>query len=106
MGTRDRRKHKRLRLQFKTILSQMGLNVPVEGITENLSQGGAFVKTSNWPNFQIDDKAVVAFFLPPSFTGLDETLGLHGTAVVARTDKENEGIGLRFTEDFRHFEWI
>lgn len=106
MGSRDRRKHKRLRLQFKTVLSQMGLNVPVEGITENLSQGGAFVKTSNWPNFQIDDMAVVAFFLPPSFTGLDETLGLHGTAVVARTDKENEGIGLRFTEDFRHFEWI
>lgn len=106
MGTRDRRKHERLKVQFKTILSQMGLNVPVEGITENLSQGGAFVKTSKWPNFQINDKAVVAFFLAPSFTGLAETIGLHGTAVVTRTDKENEGIGLRFTKNFTHFEWI
>ena len=84
----------------------MGLNVRVEGITENLSQGGAFIKTGKWPNFQINDKAVVAFFLPPNFTGLAETVGLHGTATVTRTDKENKGIGLRFIRNFRHFEWI
>lgn len=106
MGTRDRRKHERLKVQFKTILSQMGLNVPVEGITENLSQGGAFVKTSKWPNFQINDKAVVAFFLPPSFSKLDEVVGLEGMAEIARIDQVHGGIGLRFTKDFKHFKWI
>ena len=106
MGFRDRRKHERLNLQFQTILSQMGLKSPIEGVTENLSQGGAFVKTRNWSSYQINDKAVVAFFLPPSFTGYEETIGLRGNAVIARIDQENEGIGLRFNKDFTYFEWI
>ena len=84
----------------------MRLNSPIEGVAENLSQGGAFLKTTNWSNFEIDDKAVVAFFLPPSFTGINETIRLEGIAEIARIDQENDGIGVRFTKDFRHFEWI
>ena len=88
------------------MLSDRGLNLPFEGVTENLSQGGAFVKTRNWSNCRINDRTVVAFFLPPSFTGHNETIGLQSTAVIARIDQENEGIGLRFTKNFRNFEWI
>ena len=106
MRVRDRRKHERLEVQFQTILSPVRLNSSIEGVAENLSQGGAFVKTTDWSNFQIDDKAVVAFFLPPSFTGVDETIGLEGTAEIARIDQENGGVGLQFTKDFRHFDWI
>ena len=106
MGVRDRRRHERLKVQFQTMLSPMGLNSPIEGVAENLSQGVAFLRTNYWSNFQINDKAVVAFFLAPSFTGLEETIGLAGTAEIARIDQVNEGIGLRFTKDFMHFEWI
>lgn len=106
MGVRNRRKHDRLKVQFQTMFSLMGLNSPIEGVAENLSQGGAFVKTNYWSNFQINETAVVAFFLPPSFTGLDETIGLEGTAEIARIDHVSRGIGLRFTKEFRHFQWI
>ena len=106
MGVQDRRKHERLNLQLPVMLSKIGLYSPIEGMTENLSQGGAFIKTRNWHYFLINDKAVVAFFLPPSFTGHNKTIGLEGTAVIARIDQENEGIGLRFTKDFKEFEWI
>ena len=106
MGVGDRRKHERLEVQFRTLLSPMGSNSSIVGIAENLSQGGAFVKTENWSNFQIDDKAAVAFFLPPSFSKLEEVVGLEGTAEIARIDEVHGGIGLQFTKDFKHFKWI
>ena len=103
MGVRNRRKLDRLNLQFQTMLSQMGLSTPFERVSENLSQGGVFVKTGHWPDFKINDKAVIDFLLPPGFTGLNETIGLSGTALVVRIDRESEGIGLRFTENLRYF---
>ena len=106
MGVGDRRKHERLEVQFRTLLSPMGLNTCISGVAENLSQGGAFVKTTDWSNFQINDKAFVAFLLPPSFSKLDEVVGLEGTAEIAHIDQFHGGIGLRFTKDFKHFKWI
>ena len=106
MGVGDRRKHERLEIQFRTLLSPMGLNSSIVGVAENLSQGGAFVKTTDWSNLQINDKAVVAFLLPPSFSRLDEVVGLEGTAEIARIDQVHGGIGLRFTKEFRHFKWV
>ena len=106
MGVGDRRKHERLEVQFRTLLSPMGSNSSIVGIAENLSQGGAFVKTENWSNFQINEKAAVAFFLPPSFSNLDEEAGLEGTAEITRIDQVHRGIGLRFTKDFKHFKWL
>ena len=106
MGVGDRRKHERLEVQFRTLLSPRGLNSSIVGVAENLSQGGAFVKTTDWSNFQINDKAVVALLLPPSFSRFDEVVGLEGTAEIARIDQVYGGIGLRFTKEFRHFKWV
>jgi hypothetical protein len=50
--------------------------------------------------------AVLAFFLPPRFTGQDKTIGLRGRAVVSRIDKKNQGIGVEFVKNFRLFEII
>ena len=106
MGVGDRRKHERLEVQFRTLLLPVGFNSAIVGVAENLSQGGAFVKTEDWSNFQINDKAVVAFLLPPSFSKLDEVVGLEGTARIARIDQVQGSIGLRFTKEFKHFKWI
>ena len=102
----DRRRHERLNLNLQTTVSSNRLNPPIEGVTENLSQGGAFVKTGHWSNYQTNNKVLVAFFLPPSFTGYNETISVKGTAEIVRVDQENEGIGLRFAKYFRNFEWF
>ena len=106
MRVGDQRKHERLEVQFRTLLSPMGFNSSIVGVAENLSQGGAFVKTENWSSFRINEKAGVAFFLPPSFSKLDEVAGLEGTAEITRIDQVHGGIGLRFTEEFKDFEWM
>ena len=106
MGVGDRRKHDRLEVQFRTLISLKGSNSSIVRVAENLSQGGAFVKTENWSNFQINEKTGVAFFLPPSFSKLDEVAGLKGTAEITGIDHVHGGVGLRFTEEFKHFKWI
>ena len=106
MGVGDRREHDRLEVQFRTLISLKGSNSSAVGVAENLSQRGAFVKTENWSSFRINEKAGVAFFLPPSFSKLDEVAGLEGTAVITRIDQVHGGIGLRFTKEFKDFKWM
>ena len=102
----DRRQHPRLIENFQVILRKDGLDFSFEGTTVNISQGGAFIKTKNWRSFKVDDQAVIAFYLPPEYTGQTKTIGLQGRAVIARVDQEQEGIGLKFIKYFKQFELI
>jgi len=99
----DRRQHKRLSFHFLTILNTPRFELPIEGVTENLSQGGALIKTGDWRTFQIEESAIVTLFLPPTFSGQDETIGLKGMAVVRRIDQEKEGVAVQFTKSFKQF---
>jgi len=99
----NRRQHKRLSFHFATILNTPRFELPIEGVTQNLSQGGALIKTGDWRTFQIDESAIVTLFLPPTFSGQDETIGLQGMAVVRRIDQEKEGVAVQFTESFKQF---
>ena len=99
----DRRQHKRVSFQFTTILNTPRFERPIEGVTENLSQGGAFIKTGDWRTFQIKGSAAVTLLLPPTFSGQDETIGLQGMAVVRRIDQEKEGVAVQFTKSFKQF---
>ncbi len=98
----ERRKHLRLARHFPAKLSKMGLYSPVAGVTENVSQGGAFVKTSDRHVLQIHDRTILTIFLPPDFTGQDKTIGLQGSAIISRVDPEKDGVGVRFSTDFKH----
>jgi hypothetical protein len=106
MAFPERRKHERLDLRLQTLLSRTDSYPAVDGITENLSQGGAYVKTKNWADCRLNAESAVAFFLPPSFTGLRETIGLQGRASIARIDDQNEAVALSFSGEFKQFEWI
>jgi len=107
MESLERRKDKRLSLHFPAMFhSRTKLDFPIEGVTENLSQGGAFIKTMNWEAFKINGRAIVTLLLPPIFSGHDETIGLQGKAVVTRIDQANEGIGLQFMNSFKQFHRI
>ena len=102
----DRRQHPRLIENFQVILRKDGLDFSFEGTTVNISQGGAFIKTKNWRSFKVDDQAVIAFYLPPEYTGQTKTIGLQGHAVVARVDHKQKGIVVKFIKHFRQFQPI
>jgi hypothetical protein len=106
MTGREKRKHVRLKRYFKARLSKVGVSYPIEGNTENVSQGGAFIKTKDWHSFRPNDKTIVTVYLPPIFTGQDATIGLQGTALVSRVDEENEGVAVQFLKNFKQFERI
>ena len=106
MATRDQRKHVRIKQFFRTELSQHGTSNLVEGQTQNVSQGGAFIKTKDWHSFKPNDKTTVTVYLPPIFSGQDGTIGLQGSAIINRVDEENEGVVVDFLENFKQFKRI
>ena len=106
MTSRDRRKYVRIQRQFDIWLFNAKVRYETEGVTENISQGGAFVKTRDWRAFRIGDQAVVTLFLLPSFTDRDKTLGVRGNAIVKRVDEQKNGIALEFTRNLTEFEKI
>jgi hypothetical protein len=106
MTTRDKRKHVRITQFFEAKLSKAGTSHSIAGQTENVSQGGAFIKTKDWHSLKPNDKTTVTVFLPPLFTGQDATIGLQGSAVINRIDEENEGVAVEFLQNFKQFERI
>ena len=100
----ERRNYKRIIRKFKSKIKIWRISAEFEGVTENLSQGGAFISSQSWSEFQKDDPTSVSLFLPPEMTGQLETLILRGSGVVQRVEKDKEGIALEFTKDLRCFE--
>ena len=106
MTSHERRKHVRIQRQFEARLFNAKVRHETEGLTENISQGGAYVKTRDWRSFQTGDQATVTLFLPPSFTDKDKIFGLRGDAIVRRVDERNEGVALEFSRDLQEFEKV
>jgi hypothetical protein len=106
MGTREQRKSARINRHFVTELYCLQSRNAAEGVTDNISQGGAFIKTKDWRLFQVNDETLVTLFLPPIFSGQDKPVGLRGSAVITRIDQENEGVALKFTKSFQELEQV
>ena len=106
MTSHERRKHVRIQRQFEARLFNAKVRHETEGLTENISQGGVYIKTRDWRSFQTGDQTTVTLLLPPSFTDKDKIFGLRGDAIVRRVDKRNEGVALEFSRDLQEFEKI
>ncbi len=106
MRDSDRRKYPRLSQSFHVQVLKKELDLSLQGISVDISQEGAFIKIKNWQSFKVRDHAVVAFCLPPKFTGHDKTIGLQGGAVVARIDKKYKGIAVKFIKKLKQFKPI
>jgi hypothetical protein len=105
-GSDERRRYVRINRQFVTQIFTPRSDYETQGVTENISQGGAYIKVEDWRPFQTGDQAVITFLLPPSFTDRGKTIGLRGEAEVRRVDQQNEGIALEFSRHFQEFEKI
>jgi hypothetical protein len=106
MEVLEHRKNIRVRRNFPVRLFMEDLNLFFEGITTNLSQGGAFIKSKNVNSCQAGALAILTFFLPPDFTGQNETIGLQGDTVITWIDQENKGIAVEFIKTFRELERV
>jgi hypothetical protein len=76
----------------------------VLGTTVNLSQGGAFIISPSWSDFQVGDQAEIQFYLPPTFTGQKNTLILKGLGTVRRVDGDKLGVAVGFQKELKAFE--
>ena len=100
----DRRSDKRLLKTFQVTIKIRRTAADIHGVTENLSQGGAFILSQSLPSLQENEETTVHLFLPPEMTGQQTTLILKGPAVVKRVEKERCGIALKFQKLLRAFE--
>jgi hypothetical protein len=106
MAMHERRVHTRFGHKLFAKFSKTGLYTPIEGRTENISQGGAFVKTDTWYALQPQERIIVTFFLSPDLTGQDKTIGFQGEGIVVRVDREMGGVGVQFAKEFEKFSQI
>lgn len=105
-GSDERRRYVRIDRQFLTQIFTPRSEYETQGVTENISQGGAYIIVEDWRAFQTGDQTVITFFLPSSFTDRGKSVGIRGEAEVRRVDQQNEGIALEFSRDFQEFEKI
>jgi hypothetical protein len=106
MVGREEREHVRLNRSFVTEVLNLKSHHTARGVTENVSQGGAFVKTKDWRAFQVNDQMMVTFFMPATDPRQGPLVGLRGAAAVIRIDHQNEGIAGKFKTNFQNFEKI
>ena len=102
----DRRAQLRVSANFFATTFQSGRGWATEGVTENISQGGALIRVDDWHKFSPADHVIVTLLLPADFCGLDRPVVLQGVAIVSRVDPEKGGVALRFERDFKFFEGV
>lgn len=100
----DRRKYIRLSKSFQTKVRILRTCGEVPGTTHDLSQGGAFIISPSWSDFQLHDQTEIELFLPPTFTGQKDTLILKGLSTVKRVDADRGGIAVKFVKELKAFE--
>ena len=102
----DRRKYARLSQEFPAKAKVLGTPLEVEGVTLDVSQGGAFILSLSWSAFHANDQTEIQFSLPPAFTGQKESLLLRGPGTVIRVDGDRLGIAIEFLQELRTFKVI
>ena len=103
MDSLERRKYTRTLNNFKTKIRLTRTSEEVDGVTLDLSQGGAFITSGSWPDCQKNEQAEMRLFLPPEFTGQKDTLTLTGPAVIKRVEQDRQGVAVKFLKELKTF---
>ena len=104
MDTFERRKYTRTLNNFRAKIRLPHTSEEIDGVTQNLSQGGAFIESPSWLAFQQNQPAEMILFLPPEFTGQRDTLTLTGPAVIKRIVKQQKGVAVEFLRELKTFQ--
>ncbi len=100
---RHNREYMRCTGHFPAKLSKAKTTFSIEGVTENISQVGTFIKTKDWRTFKPDDQVSVAISLPSVFSEQYASVEMQGPGIITRVDEENEGVGIQFIRSFKQF---
>lgn len=100
------REFMRIRSHLPVELSTGTMGAKVTGVTENLSQIGAFIKTKEWHKFAVNDQVSVCITLPSLLSPHDVPTSVEGTGLIARIDPVNEGVGVHFSRSINRFKRI
>jgi hypothetical protein len=103
MDSFERRKDTRTLNNFRTKIRLTRISEEVDGVTLDLSQGGAFVTNASWLDFRKNEQAEMRLFLPPEFTGQEDTLTLTGPAMIKRVEQERQGVAVKFLKELKAF---
>jgi len=103
---RHNREYMRCTGHFPAKLSKRQKASFIEGVTENISQVGTFIKTKDWGNFKPDDQVSVAISLPSVFSEQFAAVEMVGPGIITRVDEENEGVGIQFIRSFKQFKRV
>ena len=97
----------RVDVDFPVVLRKGGGHFYIEnGVTMNLSQTGALISIESQKEFEIDDRIVLTFRIPTSFSGRDSTVFLQGSGVITRLDQVKRAVAAQFDDSFKMFERI
>jgi len=100
------REFMRISSQLPAELAMGPSGTRVAGITENLSQVGAFIKTKEWHKFAVNDQVSVCITLPSLVSPQGVPTSVQGTGLIARIDAANEGVGVHFSGSINRFKRI
>jgi hypothetical protein len=103
---RHNREYMRCNGRFSAKLANTETGVAISGVTENISQVGTFIKTSDWRAFRTNDQVSIAISLPSIFSDQLATVDMEGPGIIARVDEENEGIAIQFMRSFKQFKRV
>lgn len=104
MDSFERRKYTRTLNNFQIKIRLPRTSKEIDGVTQNLSQGGAFIESSSWLACREDEEAEMKLFLPPDFTGQSHILTLTGPAVIRRIVKDKKGVAVEFLRELKSFQ--
>jgi hypothetical protein len=104
MDSFERRKYTRTLNNFRIKIILPRTSKEIDGVTQNLSQGGAFIESSSWLALREAEQAEMKLFLPPDFTGQRHTLTLTGPAVIKRIVKDKNGVAVEFLRELKSFQ--
>jgi hypothetical protein len=97
-----RRKYPRLSQSFTARARLLYGSAQLSGITHDLTPSGVFIFNPSWCDFLVDDEREIILFLPPEFTGQNETLILKGLGAVRRFDSDRWAISYRVPESVKN----
>jgi hypothetical protein len=100
---RHNREYMRCTGHFPAKLSMTERTFSIEGMTENISQVGTFIKTKDWHTFKPNDQVSVAISLPSVFSEQYSAVEMEGPGIITRIDEEHEGVGIQFIKSFKQF---
>jgi tetratricopeptide (TPR) repeat protein len=88
---------------FRVKLAKAGVEPWIEGMTENLSEKGTFIKTGDYRAFEINGEVSVTIFLPSLLSDRGEAVGIEAVGTITRVDDGNEGVAVSFAKNVREF---